>query len=62
MCLYWGAKTGDTRVLLRRLPERILIDGKSNLKHILLLAKDKGVPVEEYPELTYSCCGIVKQI
>ncbi|HBP63909.1 MAG TPA: hypothetical protein DD730_06485 [Desulfosporosinus sp.] len=53
-----------TRVLLRRLPERILVDhlDNPNLKHILLLAKDKGVPVEEYPELTYSCCGLVKQI
>lgn len=53
-----------TRVLLRRLPERILVDHlkNPNLKHILLLAKDKGVPVQEYPDLTYSCCGIVKQI
>lgn len=53
-----------TRVLLRRLPERILVDNMENpnLKHILLLAKDKGVPVEEYPDLTYSCCGLVKQI
>lgn len=53
-----------TRVLLRRLPERILVDNieNPNLKHILLLAKDKGVLVEEYPDLTYSCCGIVKQI
>jgi len=53
-----------TRVLLRRLPERILVDymDNPNLKHILLLAADKGVPVEEYPELTYSCCGLVKQL
>ena len=53
-----------TRVLLRRLPERILVDHleNPNLKHILLLAKDKGVPVEEYPDLTYSCCGLVKQL
>lgn len=53
-----------TRVLLRRLPERILVDHmvNPNLKHILLLAKDKGVPVEEYPDLAYSCCGLVKQI
>lgn len=53
-----------TRVLLRRLPERVLVDNieNSSLKHILLLCKDKGVPVEEYPHLTYSCCGIVKQI
>ncbi len=53
-----------TRVLLRRLPERILVDqmDNPNLKHILLLAKDKGIPVEEYPDLTYSCCGLVKQL
>lgn len=53
-----------TRVLLRRLPERILVDrpDNPNLKHVLLLAKEKGVPVQEYPELTYSCCGLVKQI
>lgn len=53
-----------TRVLLRRLPERILVDHlkNPNLKHILMLAKAKGVPVEEYPDLTYSCCGLVKQI
>lgn len=53
-----------TRVLLRRLPERILVDNleNPNLKHILLLAGDREVPVEEYPELTYSCCGIVKQV
>lgn len=53
-----------TRVLLRRLPERVLVDSieNPNLKHIMLLCKDKGVPVEEYPQLTYSCCGIVKQV
>ena len=53
-----------TRVLLRRLPERVLVDSikNTNLKHIMLLCKDKGVPVEEYPHLTYSCCGIVKQV
>ena len=53
-----------TRVLLRRLPERILVDTmrNPNLKHILLLARDRGVPVEEYPNLTYACCGIVKQV
>ena len=53
-----------TRVLLRRIPERILVDNMENpkLQHILLLSKDKGVLVEEYPDLTYSCCGIVKRL
>ncbi|OBZ13836.1 hypothetical protein A7975_13635 [Bacillus sp. FJAT-26390] len=53
-----------TRVLLRRVPWKILVDrlDNANLKHILLLAKDRGVPVEEYPNMTYSCCGIIKAI
>lgn len=51
-----------TRVLLRRVPWRILVDSKDNpnLAHILLLAKDRGVPVEECSELSYSCCGIIR--
>ncbi|SFE85177.1 PELOTA RNA binding domain-containing protein [Paenibacillus algorifonticola] len=51
-----------TRVLLRRVPWKILVDRLDNpgLQHILLLAKDRGVPVEVFPELTYSCCGIIK--
>ncbi|MDR0269895.1 cysteine protease StiP family protein [Paenibacillus sp.] len=53
-----------TRVLLRRVPWKILVDrmDNPNLKHILLLAKDRNVPVEEYPDLTYSCCGIIKPV
>jgi len=53
-----------TRVLMRRLAERILVNHLEDpkLKHILLLAKDKGVQVEEYPDLTYACCGIVKRL
>lgn len=51
-----------TRVLLRRVPWKILVDhlDNPNLEHILLLAKDRQVAVEEYPGLTYSCCGIIK--
>ncbi|THF84535.1 cysteine protease StiP family protein [Cohnella fermenti] len=53
-----------TRVLLRRVPWRILVNKLDNpeLRHIMLLAKDRGVPVEVYPELTYSCCGIIKPV
>lgn len=51
-----------TRVLLRRVPWKILVDraDNPNLQHILLLAADRGVPVEVYPELSYSCCGLIK--
>ncbi|MFO3789222.1 cysteine protease StiP family protein [Bacillus mojavensis] len=51
-----------TRVLLRRVPWKILIQpgAEETLKHILLLAKDRGVPVEEYENMSYSCCGLIR--
>jgi len=51
-----------TRVLLRRVPWKILIDSKDNpnLQHILLLAKDRDVEVEEFAGMSYSCCGLIK--
>ena len=51
-----------TRVLLRRIPELILLrDAESPLtRHIVELAQEKGVPVREYPLKNYSACGIIK--
>lgn len=51
-----------TRVLLRRIPWKILIDSQDNpnLQHILLLAEERGVAVEEFPGMAYSCCGLIK--
>lgn len=53
-----------TRVLLRRVPWKIIVNRPDNpsLKHIVLLAEDRGVPIEVLPELTYSCCGIIKPL
>ncbi len=53
-----------TRVLLRRVPWKILIrpDRKHELSHILLLAKERGVPVETYADMAYSCCGLIKTV
>ncbi|WP_027416121.1 cysteine protease StiP family protein [Aneurinibacillus terranovensis] len=53
-----------TRVLLRRVPWKILIHPayRENLKHVLLLAEDRGVPVEVYPDMSYSCCGLIKRM
>nr|WP_231701882.1 cysteine protease StiP family protein [Crassaminicella thermophila] len=53
-----------TRVLLRRVPWKILVKKKENpnLKHILLLAKEKCVPVEIYSSMTYECCGLIKPL
>ncbi|MGG3622461.1 cysteine protease StiP family protein [Bacillus gobiensis] len=53
-----------TRVLLRRVPWKILIQpgSEEEIKHILLLANDKGVPVEEYTDMTYKCCGLIRPL
>lgn len=53
-----------TRVLLRRIPFKILVNNLNDeeLKHIFVLSKEKGVPVEEYPFKAYKCCGIIKNM
>lgn len=55
-----------TRVLLRRVPWKVLIDekykDKSELEHIVRLAEEKNVPIEYYPLNHYKCCGIIKKI
>ncbi|MFL4494514.1 phosphoribosyltransferase [Streptomyces sp. VTCC 41912] len=50
-----------TRVLLRRVPWRILArrGAGSDLDHVRLLAEQRGVPVEEVDELPYTCVGLI---
>lgn len=55
-----------TRVLLRRIPWKVLINNNfkddMQLAHIIRLAKEKDIPVEYYPLKNYKCCGIIKKI
>jgi len=53
-----------TRVLLRRIPWKILVrePGHPDHEHLRLLAADRGVPVEVVPDLAYSCIGLVRQV
>jgi len=55
-----------TRVLLRRIPWKVLIsDGCKDdisLNHIIRLAEEKNVPVEYYPLKNYKTCGIIKNL
>ncbi|OAH57379.1 MULTISPECIES: cysteine protease StiP family protein [Bacillaceae] len=53
-----------TRVLLRRMPWKILVKNRQDprLKHIFQLTKERGVPVEEFTEMTYTCCGLIKPL
>ncbi|WP_354005606.1 cysteine protease StiP family protein [Rhodococcus antarcticus] len=50
-----------TRVLLRRVPWKVLVrpDALGELAHVLLLAEQRGVPVEQVEDLAYSCVGLI---
>ncbi|MBQ7014276.1 MAG: cysteine protease StiP family protein [Oscillospiraceae bacterium] len=54
-----------TRVLLRRIPWKILVhslNDEAHLGHIYRLAAEKGVPVEEYPLVNYRACGLIRKL
>ena len=55
-----------TRVLLRRVPWKVLVSKESAadpcLVSIKQLAKEKGIPVEHYPLKNYKACGIIKEL
>ncbi|MEU8968848.1 phosphoribosyltransferase [Streptomyces monashensis] len=50
-----------TRVLLRRVPWKILArkGAGADLDHVRLLAQQRGVPVEEVGGLPYTCVGLI---
>ncbi|WP_093838623.1 phosphoribosyltransferase [Streptomyces aidingensis] len=50
-----------TRVLLRRVPWRIVVrrGAGADLDHIRLLAEQRGVPLEEADDLPYTCVGLI---
>ncbi len=54
-----------TRVLLRRLPWKLLVhslNDDEHLGHLYQLAKEKGVEVIEYPLKNYKACGLIRSI
>jgi ribosomal protein L7Ae-like RNA K-turn-binding protein len=55
-----------TRVLLRRVPWKVLIGETCkediSLEHLKQLALEKNVPVEYYPLKNYKACGIIKKL
>ena len=57
---------GETiRVLLRRVPDVILIKPNANPKFIepiIRLAKEKNIPIKEYALTGYNTCGIIKDV
>lgn len=55
-----------TRVLLRRVPWKVLIreerSADPSLAHLFRLAEEKGVPVEPYPLRHYNACGLIQKL
>ncbi|TQL55168.1 cysteine protease StiP family protein [Subtercola boreus] len=53
-----------TRVLLRRVPWKILVrpGARDDIAHVLLLAEQRGVPIEEVDDLPYSCVGLINPL
>lgn len=54
-----------TRVLLRRVPWKILVHSlrdEEHLGHLYQLAEEKKVPLEEYPLEHYRACGLIRAL
>lgn len=52
-----------TRVLLRRVPDRILVQNADlpEVRHLLQLAREKNVVVDTQPDMPYKAVGIIKK-
>lgn len=54
-----------TRVLLRRVPWKILVhslDDSAHLGHLYQLAREKGVETVQYPLKNYRACGLIQPL
>ncbi|WP_080845718.1 cysteine protease StiP family protein [Cytobacillus gottheilii] len=53
-----------TRVLLRRVPWKILVKDQNSpfIRHIKMLAEERGVEMVEYRDMDYTCCGLIKKV
>lgn len=54
----------STRVLLRRVPWKILVKDMESpyIQHILMLCRARNVEIEIYPHMEYACCGLIKNV
>jgi hypothetical protein len=53
-----------TRVLLRRVPEKVLVrrDAAGGLGHVQLLAEQRGAAVELVDDMPYACVGLIRPL
>ena len=54
----------DSRVLLRRVPDRLLLrePDAGDVAHLRVLAEEKHVPIEVEPELPYLAVSLIKEV
>ena len=53
------------RVLLRRLPWKVLVhslEDPEHLGHLYQLAAEKEIPLEVYPLRHYRACGLIREL
>lgn len=52
-----------TRVLLRRVPRAVLVDPRrrDDVEHVLMLARQRGVPVHEHANEAYAAFGLIAE-
>ncbi len=54
-----------TRVLLRRVPWKLLVSSlndEAHLGHLYQLAREKGAAIETYPLQNYRACGLIRRL
>jgi hypothetical protein len=53
-----------TRVLLRRVPDQLLVKNLQNIdiQHLLRLSLEKGVTINEVPEMPFGACALIKDV
>lgn len=53
-----------TRVLLRRVPDLLLVRDRAaeEVRHLLVLADEKSVPVREMPDLSYKAVSLIRRV
>lgn len=53
-----------TRVMLRRIPDLLLVKNKDNPNtvHLIRIANEKGISVIELPEMPFGACALIKDV
>ena len=53
-----------TRVLLRRVPDRLIVrdPDSPDVEHLLVLAREKAVPTDTDPSLPYAAVALIKEL